>query len=985
MANAVKIIQRKRRRLERRAEKQQRQRVWWGAAAAFFSLFVLLPGTALAGSTAWLYWQGVGDLGTPQDSLAITPVEGPTRLYDRSGETLLYTVEDVLGENRRWQTLDTLPQSVIQATLLWEDPGFLDRRGGTDLFTVATSLWEGVFTGVSTADVTLTGRLVRNALLPSTNNDPTREVALVAEINRRYTPSEILEWHLNTNYYGNDAYGIQAAAQVYLGENAVDLTLDEAALLAAIPLAPQYNPVDNLTAARGRQQDVLRLMLRENVIDQTAFDQAASTVTAVQSRPTSAPRYAADYALYARDQAESILDSLGYDGAQQVARGGLRITTALDMDLYLQSDCVMRAQLARLRGSDSPRTDLNGNPCTASAFLPETAPPSSTNPPDSGALVLLDPRTGELKAMVGAADVSAYQPGPVLQPFVYFTGFVSPEAPIYPATMVYDIPRSFPGSREGLIYTPQNPDERFRGPLNLRDAMGAGLVPPAADIAYRQGIDNILRLAHQIGVNSLELGAYDLLLLERGGSVSVLDIAYAYSVFASLGDMHGVSTVPVGNGYRGRDPVAVLRIETADGQLLWAYDREHPESNRTIVMAPELSYLVNDVLADQETRWTLLGQNNVLDLPRDAAVVNGVTSDRADNWTVGYTPYLVAAVHLGHDPNTGSAQPFELDTYGLNGAAPIWRALMEYAHNRDTLPSTGWTRPEKIINVQVCERSGTRPNGFCPVRDEIFIDETQTRLQPDTFWQAFQINSQTGQLATANTPPQVRTEQVYFVPPPDAYDWWQANNLPLPPVDYDSVSRPELFGSATILQPQPFAYVGGVVEVRGSLDPNEMQYYQLAYGKDLNPSQWTDIGNQQQNYTPGAVLGTWDTNALDGLYTLRLTVVMSDNSYETQFVQVTVDNAPPTLILTAGEPGQIYRWPTDRVIALGAEVIDNLQIARVEFYHNGEYLGADAEWPYGFDYQVQGVGVESFSATAFDAVGNSVTSEITVEVIRAGG
>jgi hypothetical protein len=112
---------------------------------------------------------------------------------------------------------------------------------------------------------------------------------------------------------------------------------------------------------------------------------------------------------------------------------------------------------------------------------------------------------------------------------------------------------------------------------------------------------------------------------------------------------------------------------------------------------------------------------------------------------------------------------------------------------------------------------------------------------------------------------------------------------------------------------------------------------------------------------------------------------MSDNSYETQFVQVTVDNAPPTLILTAGEPGQIYRWPTDRVIALGAEVVDNLQIARVEFYHNGEYLGADAEWPYGFDYQVQSVGVETFSATAFDAVGNSVTSEITVEVIRAGG
>ncbi len=959
--------------MRRRARKNQR-RVGLAVIATIAALLILLPSGIAVASTAVIYWQAIQGLPAPRDSVALDPVIGATELYDRSGQTLLFSVQDPLGDQREWVTLDSLPAYVVDATLVWEDPDFLS-TARFNAFTAVTRLWSSVLNGTTPPDPTLTGRLVRQTLLDN-QADALREVALVAEINRLYSPPEVLEWYLNTNYYGNDAYGIAAGAQVYLGKAAGDLTLDEAAMLAAIPLAPQYNPFDNEAAARGRQQDVLRALRRAEMIAEPELEQALNTLTSIRQDAPYTPEVAPEFALYARDQAEEMLDSLGLDGARLVARGGLRIVTTLDLDLYAQTDCALRTHIARLGGQSGVVTASDGSPCEAAAYLPPAT--AVQTPPNTGALTLIDVNTGEIRALVGSATAAAYPPGPTLQPFVYFAAFRT--ALYNPATMVLDIPKPFPGAQEGLIYTPSNPDDRFRGPMNLRDAMGAGLLPPAADVANRQGIDNILRIAHQMGLNGLNLGAYDLTLLERGGDVSVLDVAYAYSVFASLGDMRGVSVEPVGNGYRGRDPVAVLRIEDASGSVLWEYE---PSSLTTTgVLDPGLGYLVTDILADQETRWSVLGENNVLDLPRPSAVVNGVTSDRAHDWTVGYTPHLVAAVWLGREEN-GGAQSMSLDDFGLNGAAAVWRAVMQYAHERDQLPPETWQRPLSIVEVPVCTLSGTAPNGNCPVRTEVFIDGTQRRLQTDTYWQTFEINRDNGQLATANTPTELKTERVYFVPPPEAFEWWQENDLPLPPTEYDTVSRQELFGSSAILQPEPFAYIGGVVDVRGSMSIDGLSFYQLAYGQGLNPDRWIDIGVPQNEFTRGESLGAWDTSGLNGLYVLRLTVVREDQNIETRVVQVTVDNVPPTVTLSAGEAGQIYRYPGDRVIPLAANVEDNLAIGRVEFYRDDEFLGSDSEWPYELEWETIGVGVETFTATAFDVVGNSASSEITVEIVRA--
>jgi membrane carboxypeptidase/penicillin-binding protein len=950
------------------------------------TLLVILPSGVAFGGAAALYWSAVAGLPHPQETIYLDPIIGPTELYDRTSQTLIYSVEDPLGDEREWVSLADLPPYIAQATLIVEDPDFMTATR-FDAFQAFSKLWRNVLSGPLPPDPSLTGRLVRNTLLPS--QDSTRETALVAEINRRYSPEQILEWHLNTNYYGHEAYGIEAAARVYLGKRASDLTLDEAALLAAIPTAPQYNPLDNETAARGRQADVLRAMQVAGYITPDQFGEAAGTLTPIQSGLNLPTQIAPDFALYARRQAEDILNNLGYDdGAQMVARSGLRITTTLDLDLYYQSECALRIHLARLGGDTADQPALDGGACTSAALLPTSAS-AVASPPDSGILVVLDVNTGEIKSMVGPASATnfkpdpnttiGYQPGPTLQPFVYFEGFRNALPRYTAASMVMDIPSPFPGPAEGLIYTPTNPDGQFRGPMNLRDAMGAGLLPPAVSVTHNQGIDSILLIAHRIGLNSLDENArYDLSLLERGGAVSVLDISYAYSVFASLGEMRGVYAQSLARGYRQRNPVAVLRIEDSSGNTLWQYDDAQIAASIVSIFPAELGYLVNDILADQETRWPVLGQNNVLDLPRPAAVVNGLTGDDRDAWAVGYTPHLVTGVHLGRS----DGQQMTLDAFGLQGAAPIWRAVMEYAHNRDGLPAVEWERPPGIVEMPVCERSGLLPNGACPVRSEIFIEGTQP-TQIDTYWQTFEINSDTRQLATANTPVGLRTQETFFIPPPEAMDWWQAHNLPLPPAEIDTISRPELFRSVQILQPERFAYVGGVVDIRGSLDPN-MQSYTISYGQGLNPTEWIQIGEQQTAFTRGSSLGAWDTTGLDGLYNLRLRVELSDNAVEYDIVPVTVDNTPPAVSLSAGEPGQLFRFPADDVIPLVADVQDNLALARVEFYHNGQLLGVDAEWPYGFEWDITRTGVETFTAVAFDAVGNQASSEITVEITRAG-
>lgn len=978
MSTAANIVRRRRTRRERKQVKQNRNRTWTYIVLVLLGVLVVIPSGVTLGATLVIYASAVKDLPKPEQSLALSPALGTTKVYDRTGQTLL--LEDQSGQERQWITLDQLPSPVLQATLLAEDPKFLN-AGRFDPLGTMTRIWQNMLFGPLPVDTTLTGRLVRNVIAPISDtpsvDDVGREIALVAEIERRYTPQQILEWHLNTDDYGNQAYGIEAAAQTYLGKHAVDLTLDEAAILAAIPLAPQYNPFDNETAARGRQLDLLRSMRSAGNITPDQFDRAGATVTAIQSGANQPEQIAPELTAYARRQAQDILDAQGRDGARLVARGGLTIITTLDVDLYYQSQCALQTQLARLQGAAPPTQAGDGQACRIAALLPDTNP-FGEGAPDSGSLVLVDVTTGEILSMVGAATTLDNQPGPTLLPFVYFAGLIGTN--FNPASMVLDIPNRFPGSVEGLIYQPQNSDGRFRGPINLRDALSAWLLPPAVQIANAEGLENVLRYAHRIGLNSLgEDGRYNLSLLERQGRVSLLDMTYAYSVFATMGDMRGVPAQSIGRGYRQRNPVAVLRIEDGDGNTVWEYTPESVSQNQIVIFKHGPGYLLNTMLSDNEPRRTLLGDTSAVELPRKAAVVNGLAGENAEDWTVGYTPQIVTGVHL----NRSDGAALSLDPLGMDGAATVWRAVMQYIHQRDNLPVADWERPvEEVVSAEVCDRSGLLPNGICPTRQEVFLPG-RVPLQADTYWQQVEINRLTNQRATATTPRESRLTNLYFIPPPEAADWWAANNQPLPPDEYDTISRPDFLGSVQILQPQQYAYVGQTVDIRGSLDPTDMQYYQLSYSQAQSPNELFQIGERQTEYNRGSTLGTWDTSNLSGFYNIILTVVRGDNTAEQAVIPVIVDNTAPLISLSAGDEGQVFQWPVDTAVPLNANVQDDYAIDRVEFYHNGQFLGTDTDAPYGFSWNITRTGTETFSAVAFDKVGNQSSSgDITVEIGR---
>jgi len=995
------IRRRKRRRTDRRSKVANSQSLLWGIAGTA-ALSILVPAVFLFGDAINAYARANQMLPNPRQTIAVAPLIGASEIYDSSGTTLLVSVADSLGEQRVWLTLAELPEAVVRGTLMMEDADYLTTPR-LNLLQAIGELLNNNLKGPLPPDPTLTGRLVRNAISTPpeiiTVEDRALEIALVAEVNRLYTPEEVLEWHLNTNYYGNQTYGIEAAAQIYLGKSARDLTLDEAALLVSIPTAPQYNPVDDLEATRSRQRDVLQRLLGSGTITQNAYESASNTVTIIRPDAGQSPLVAPDFARYARRQAESILTALGRDGAGLVSRGGLRITTTLDLDLYYQTECLLRYRLEQLSGRDpSTVRSLDDQACISAQFLPPVQlalPNEDTLPPDSGIIVILDVNTGEIKAMVGAGTETAYQPGPTLQPFIYLDAFTNLGGSnnnllFTPATMVLDIPRQFPGAQDGLLYIPNNVDGLFFGPMNLRDAMATGRLLPVMQVANERGLNSALRnTATPMGINSLNDNVYDLSLLEKGGAVSVLDTAYAYSVFAGQGYITGRVINQPNPDLRQHDPVAVRRIEDANGVILWEYGADQAAANRVPKLQSELPYLVNDILSDTTSRLRILGDVEPLAISRRAAVMNGVTGDRHENWTVGYTPQIVTVVHLSRggadDPDRFA---LALSPDATEGAGAIWQAVMEYAHIRDNLPVLDWERPPTIIEQTVCDVSGLLPTDACAEHrhTEIFPDGYQPRT-PDTYWQIVEVNSQTNQRATANTDPALKRAEVYFIPPPEALDWWGANNRPLPPEEYDTVSRPDAFQSTVITLPENYAYVGGQVEIRGSLNPVNLQYYQLAYGATISPREWTDITPQQATFDPNLPLGIWDTTGLDGLYSLRLTTVLTDNNIETSVIYVTVDNIPPSVVFTSPVEGQVYRWPTEGVIPVRVLVQDNIRIGRVVFYQYGQEVGirddcATLPDDCGFDFEMNRAGVELFTVEVFDSVGNSSTAEISVEVSR---
>ncbi|MDZ4159207.1 MAG: Ig-like domain-containing protein, partial [Anaerolineaceae bacterium] len=441
-------------------------------------------------------------------------------------------------------------------------------------------------------------------------------------------------------------------------------------------------------------------------------------------------------------------------------------------------------------------------------------------------------------------------------------------------------------------------------------------------------------------------------LLVQGGSLSLLDLAQAYSVFANLGTLVGVPGTNPGE----LTPVTVLAMEDAFGGQV----QDDQQLQRRSVLSPDLAYLVHHVLADEHARWLSLGYPNPLEVGRPVGAKVGQAAGGLQVWSVGYTPQRLALVWLGFPQAMADAPRLQ-----PRQAAGIWHAIIQYA-SRD-LPPAGWQPPPGISAVKVCDPSGKLPTAACPLTvDEVFLRGNEP-VEYDSLYRALQINRETGRLATVFTPLELIKEEVFLTVPAEALEWARAAGLPLPPAEYDDILAPPTLPDVNITEPPIFSTVNGRVTLIGTAAGEGFTSYRLQVGEGLNPRAWRQIDQEITSPVKAGQLGVWDTRDFkDGLYSLRLTVLRADQRLDTAVTQLAVDNTPPVV--------QVLAYPLERQITFRAEISDQLEIQRVRWWLNGRQIGESSQSPFSFSW-TGSPGSYTLVAEAVDLAGNAGKSQ----------
>ena len=669
----------------------------------------------------------------PRAQLAVAPSPATTSIYDRNG-ALLYEALDPLRGKATFVSLKELPAHLIHATIATEDASFYSNPGVDPVAILRAVLQNWRSEQITSGASTITQQLARNLWMgPEERGESTlwrkmREATLALGLSVRLGKDEILELYLNSAPYGHQAFGVEAAARVYFGKSARDLDLAESAMLAGLPQAPSaYDPLLNLHAAKARQRAVLSLMVKQGYIGEADAATAAAEDVRLAAAPF--PVRAPHFVAYVR---QLLADRYRLDPE---ASRGLRVYTTLDLGLQEMAESAVKRHVAEL------------------------ADKNVTN----GALVALDPDTGQILAMVGSADyfdraidgevnvaLSPRQPGSSLKPLLYAAAF---DQGFTPATVLYDVPTSFL-TADGKSYSPENYDRVWHGPVSVRTALANSYNLPAVAMLQRIGVPTLLDVALRAGLSTLAARSSGGLSLALGsGEVRLLDLASAYAAL----DSRGI----------GREPVAVLRVEDGQGKVLM--DGSSEPSRR--VVSPQAAYLVTDILSDDAARAASFGTDSVLKLSRPAAVKTGTTTDWRDNWTVGYTPDLVTAVWVGNSDNT----PMR-DVSGISGAGPIWHDFMEEALKGR--PVARFQEPAGLVQAEVCADSGELPSRWCPNRrTELFIDGTVPTKTCD-WYVPVAVDRSTGQAAGPDTPPDRIEQRVFLVLPPELQEWGRARGVP---------------------------------------------------------------------------------------------------------------------------------------------------------------------------------------------------------------
>ncbi|MCB0176047.1 MAG: PBP1A family penicillin-binding protein, partial [Anaerolineae bacterium] len=604
-----------------------------------------------------------------------------TKIYDRHG-TLLYEITDPHQGLHTPLELDEVPDSCIQATIATEDSSFY-RNPGVDAWAIVRALYINFKGGeVLSGGSTITQQLARNLLLsPEERTEISltrklREAILAWRLARTYSKDEILTLYLNETYYGNLAYGIEAASRTYFGKHAAELDLAECALLAGLPQSPAtYNPLEDLAAAKARQSVVLDLMAKAQFLSADQADSARREKLGFAAVPF--PIEAPHFVMYVRGQLERRY------GLEAIYRQGLEVYTTLDLDMQNTAQRFAQlhlAELAEQKDGEAPRVVRNA------------------------AVVVLDPRSGEVLAMLGSPDyfdpridgavnatTALRQPGSSIKPITYAAAFDPAIAeahgykPLTAASMMVDVRTAFV-TKEGQPYVPENYDRIWRGPVLLRQSLASSYNLIAVKVLDYVGLDAMTGLARAMGITTFDNKDFGLALTLGGGEVRLLELTAAYGAFA--------------NGGRRVEPVTISRITDHAGQVL--YETPKTLNPGPAVMDARTAYLITDILSDNYARRSTFGAGSPLRLDRPAAAKTGTTQDWRDNWTVGYTPEMVVGVWVGNADN----EPMR-HVSGVTGAAPIWRDVTQQLLK--THPAREFPQPPGLIEATVCAINGLLP------------------------------------------------------------------------------------------------------------------------------------------------------------------------------------------------------------------------------------------------------------------------------------
>jgi membrane carboxypeptidase/penicillin-binding protein len=883
----------------------------------------------------------------------------PTEIYDRSGKHIIQTVQNPAIEQRRYlpisdtndsQADESISPALIDTTITIVDPSFWDNPGFS---------MQGVIQGQAN---TIAQRLVRDLLL--NHDDPSikhaiRERILAWQITNRFGRAKILEWYLNSLYYGNLAYGADTAAQVYFGKTASTLNLAEAALLTAVGEAPTLNPHDAPQEAIKRQRIVLDAMVGQGSITPEEADEAAKTRIEFRTPVDNGENPARDYLNLVWEQLAPAYD------LEQIERGGYRIISSLDYDLQSQATCTRDALITHLQSANIPLAGSES--CPAARLLPTLSIDSKNLPADLIAtLVILDPNTGQILALVGDPDrgedpahLPGHPPGSMLTPFIYLTAFTRGFSP---STLLWDIPFQTSG------FSIPEPDT-YQGPVRLRSALTNDYMNPAVQTMIQIGADNVWLTTQKMGLTSFAQFAGDTTpsacrgcsLLFDTGEVTLLEITHAYSIFANQGLMIGQSFGPGDeNTPPPLHPISILEISDTHGTD-WMSE---PDIERRPVITQQLAYLMTHILSDEVARWPSLGHPNPLEIGRPAAAKVGAAANQQDTWTIGYTHHSIVGVWVG---NTNSA-PSGQEQVPTKISAALWHALTQYT--TQGVPAKSWEIPPGISNVDVCDPSGQLPTRHCPtVVSEIFIEGNEP-TQFDSLYQSFQINRETGLMATVFTPPELMDERVYMLVPPVASQWAEQAGVPIPPESFDVISMPPVIEYAQITHPQMFMNVKGEIEIRGTASGDDFQSFRLQAGQGINPRVWIQISEDLSTPVENGILATWDTHEYNGLFAIQMIVLRDGRKVDTATIQITVDNQPPEVSIPYPGVDQEFQYNFGEYITLQANASDNIGLQTVTFYVDDKEVTNQTQPPYAVPWRLN-AGQHTLRVEATDLAGNS--------------